>query len=82
MKFQSSIGSKLFENVEKWKEFLFFLKKSEKLKMTAGEGSCPWSSPSGNQVDGSPLVAVPKQKLSGPEGTAARRYSWPWTRSF
>ena len=52
-----------------------FLKFSNFLENESGRGSCPSSSPSGNQVDGSPLVAIPKQLLSGPEGAAARRYS-------
>ena len=55
--------------------FFDFSKNPEKLKNDGGRGSCPSSYPSGNQVDGSPLVAVPKQELSWPEGAAARRYS-------
>ena len=51
-----------------------YLKFSNFRENDSGRGSCPSSSPSGNQVDGSPLVAIPKQCLSGPEGAAARRY--------
>ena len=36
----------------------FFLKISNFLENVSGRGSCPSSFPSGNQVDGSPLVAM------------------------
>ena len=42
----------------------FVLKISNFLEDNSGRGSCPSSFPSGNQVDGSPLVAIiliPKQ---------------------
>ena len=58
LKFQSSIGPGLFKKVEKWLDFLKF---ANFLENETGRGSCPSSFPSGNQVDGSPLVAIPKQ---------------------
>ena len=68
LKFQSSIGSKLFENVERWRDGSIFSSTNQKNKMTAGEGSCPSSSPSGNQVDGSPLVAYRNSSSAGQNG--------------
>ena len=38
------------------------------LKMTAGGGSCPSSFPSGNQVDGLPLVAYQNRSEAGQTG--------------
>ena len=40
---------------------LLFLKFSKFRENESRRGSCPSSSPSGNQVDGSLLVAIPKQ---------------------
>ena len=47
----------------------------EKETEERGEGSCSTSYPSGNQVDGLPLVAIPKQLEKGRAGAPARRYS-------
>ena len=58
---QSSIGPGLFKKVEKWRDF--FLKFSNFLENDSGRGSCPSSLPSGNQVDGSPLVAIPNRSV-------------------
>ena len=67
--------SRIFVKVEKLRDFF---EKLKFLENRSGGGSCPSSFPSGNQVDGSPLVAIiPKQWLSGPEGTAARRCAGP-----
>ena len=60
LKFQSSIGSKLFEKVEKCEDFRKF---QNLWKIIGGRGSCPSSFPSGNQVDGSPLVAIPNRSV-------------------
>ena len=55
LKFQSSIGSKLFEKMMFRR---FFLKFSKFLENDSGRGSCPSSYPSGNLVDGLPFVAI------------------------
>ena len=47
-----------FAKVENYNIFLKILKF---LENDSRRGSCPSSFPSGNQVDGSPLVAIPKQ---------------------
>ena len=61
LKFQSSIGPRLLEKVENEEFFLKFLENFEKMEKKPGRRSCLSSFPSGNQVDGSPLVAIPKQ---------------------
>ena len=71
LKFQSSINPGLLQKLENNE---IFLEISNSLENDSRRGSCPSSSPSGNQVDGLPLVAViPKQLLSEPEGTSAPR---------
>ena len=47
-----------FAKVENAKLFVSI---SNFLENKSGRGSCPSSFPSGNQVEGSPLVAIPKQ---------------------
>ena len=51
--------SRIFVKVGKWEKMKF----SDFLKNESGRGSCPSSSPSGNQVDGSPLVAIPNRSV-------------------
>ena len=58
LKFQSSIHPGHFKKVEKIRDFLKISKVSKKWEKESGRGSCPSSFPSGNQVDGSPLVAI------------------------
>ena len=65
LKFQSSIGSKLFEKVE---NSIFFSKFSKIVKIEeesenkrGREDACSTSYPSGNQVDGLPLVAIARK---------------------
>ena len=47
-----------------WWKFSKFLKISKNERKLEGRRSCSTSYPSGNQVDGSPLVAIRKQWLS------------------
>ena len=73
LKFQSSIGSKLFEKVEKVEKWCCFCESFSKFpknkirretrKARTGEGrSCSTSYQSGKQVDGLPLVAIASWK--------------------
>ena len=71
LKFQSSIGSKLFQKVENW--WYLFLKFWFFWENDSGRGSCPSSFPSGNQVDGSPLAAI---RLRGPASWMSKK-CWP-----
>ena len=65
--------SRTFQKIEKWCDFL---KISKFLENESGRGSCHSSFPSGNQVDGSPLVAIitpragdsPSQEKSNSKG--------------
>ena len=61
---KSSIWCKLFPKFEIWSKFRKFRKISKFWKFCRGMHSCSTSYPSGNQVDGSPLVAIRKQWLS------------------
>ena len=65
LKFQSSIGHGLLQNKSRT-----FQKLQNICEIDSGRGSCPSSSPSGNQVDGSPLVAI-----KGKGGKRASRLS-------
>ena len=62
---QSSKGSKFFHGGDvlmKISKIPKFAKIKEKMEMKRGrKASCSTSDPSGNQVDGLPLVAIPKQ---------------------
>ena len=50
-----------------WSKFRKFRKLSKKLQIHRGSRSCSTSYPSGNQVDGSPLVAIPNRgELASP----------------
>ena len=48
------------QTFSKSRKMVRFLKISNFLENESGRGSCPSSFPSGNQVDGSPLVAITK----------------------
>ena len=61
---KSSIWCKLFQKFEIWSKFWKFRKISKFWKFHRGRRACSTSYPSGNQVDGSPLVAIRKQWLS------------------
>ena len=52
-----------FEISEFYQPHEIFLKISNFLENDSGRGSCPSSFPSGNQVDGSPLVAMYEIKM-------------------
>ena len=58
MPWTSSIGAKLFSKVEILVEISKISKNLKNLKRDSGGRSCSTSYPSGNQVDGSPLVAM------------------------
>ena len=60
LQFQSSIHPGL---LQKLKNDGIFLEISNFLENVSGRGSCPSSFPSGNQVDGSPLVAIPNRSV-------------------
>ena len=62
LKFQSSINPGL---LQKLKNDEIFLEISNFLENVSGRGSCLSSFPSGNQVDGSPLVAIAKRASRG-----------------
>ena len=65
---KSSIGLKFLKMLDFWWKFLKFLKISKNnRKLYFFVRFCSTSYPSGNQVDGSPLVAVRKQWLSQPD---------------
>ena len=55
---KSSIGAELFSKVEILVEISKIPKNLENFKRDQGRRSCSTSYPSGNQVDGSPLVAI------------------------
>ena len=61
---------------------IFFEIKEEKIREEEREGSCSTSYSSGNQVDGLPLVAIPKHQEKERAGGPAHRYSWPWKTCF
>ena len=67
---KSSIGAELFRKVQFLIEISKISKNLEKSKNNREGRSCSTSYPSGNQVDGSPLVAIPNR------GELAS----PWTR--
>ena len=58
---KSSIGFGGFEKLTFLVEILKFSKISKIFKIFKGKRSCSTSYPSGNQVDGSPLVAIPNR---------------------
>ena len=57
---KSSIGLKFFQKFKFLVEISRILKNLEILVKPFERRACPTSYPSGNQVDGSPLVAIPK----------------------
>ena len=59
---------KIFEKMKIKKELI-----QEKKVKRGREGARSTSYPSGNQVDGLPLVAIPKQWLKEKAGSPARR---------
>ena len=73
--------SRTFGKIENLMKFLIFSKilifkiKKEKIREEEREGSCSTSYSSGNQVDGLPLVVIPKQWEKERAGGLARRYS-------
>ena len=58
---KSSIGFSSFEKLLFWVEISKISKIFGKLKISRGRRSCSTSYPSGNQVDGSPLVAISRR---------------------
>ena len=71
-------NSKIFEKLKIEKEIIM----KKKVKRSR-EDACSTSYPSGNQVDGLPLVAIiPKQHEKERAGGPARRCTWPWKTCF
>ena len=70
---------KMFYWLEVFEKLTFFVemfkirKNLENLKMRRGMRSCSTSYPSGNQVDGSPLVAIEQEVLPSKSNTGTRR---------
>ena len=56
-----------FSKVQNLVEISKISKNLENLKISLRGRACSTSYPSGNQVDGSPLVAIPKHYRIGPE---------------